>query len=1029
MASSHEDETGTSDSWFRLQVLFKAALERSPNERAVFLDKTCGEDADLRTRVEKLLEAGQAASDFLEEPAVIDGIDAAPADFAEALVGRTIGQYSIRKLIATGGMGAVYQAEQAHPKRTVALKIIRPGLASRELLRRFDHEAEVLGLLQHPGIAQIFEAGTADTGLGLQPFFAMELIDGRPLTDYADAHGLGTRQRLELLAKVCDAIQHAHQKGVIHRDLKPGNILVDRSAQPKILDFGVARLTDSDIQTTTLRTDIGQLIGTIPYMSPEQVSGNPANLDTRSDVYALGVVGYELLAGRLPYDLRNKRIPEAVRVIGEEDPTPLSSINKVFRGDLETIVAKALEKDKSRRYPSASDLAQDIRRYLGDEPIAARPASSWYQLRKFARRNRRLVYSLGVLAFVLVAGITASTIFALGQARARVAETKARKQAQTERKRAEQVARFTRKMLSGINPEIARDLDTRLMRIILDEAADRIKTELADQPLVEAAIRTTIGKTYSSIGEYDTAEQQFVAARNLYERMFGEKHPDTLRSISNLANLYRLQGRYDEAEVLHLQTLGTQKEALGEPHPDTLNSMHGLALVYEDQGRYAEAESLYLRTLEMQRRVLGEDHPDTLGNIDNLANLYMRQGRYAKAEPLYLKTLERRNRVLGKEHPDTLDTMNNLANLHRRQGRYAEAERLHLKVLKTRQRVLGEEHPRTLSSMINLGIVYAIQRKYADAEPLFARALEIQKRLLGEEHPDTLKMMNNLAVLYHSQGRYADAVPHYLKVMETRKRVLGDEHPDTLKMMNNLAALYFQQGRYTEAEPLYVEALTIQKRVLGEEHPDTLGSAYNLAMLYRNQGRYAEAEPLYLKVLETSRRVLGDEHQDTMSSMSSLADLYRVQGRTAEAEPLFREALAIRRKVLGNEHPDVADTLHDFGMLLLIKGACAEAEPLLRESLAIRRKALPEGHWLIFNTQSVLGASLTAQGTFDEAEPMLLEAYAGLNGKPDAIPAVERDQRLRQAIERIANLYEAWGKSQRASEWRVKLQNQGTKAQ
>ncbi len=329
--------------------------------------------------------------------------------------GTVISDYRIERILGEGGMGVVYVARQARPDRQVALKVIRPGLASPQMLRRFEHEAEVLGRLLHPGIAQIYEAGMADAGYGLQPFFAMELVQGQALTEYVKERNLSTRQRMELLAKVCDAVEHAHQKGVIHRDLKPGNILVTDDGQPKILDFGVARATDSDLQQTTMQTDVGALVGTLPYMSPEQVGGDPAELDTRSDVYALGVILFELLAGRLPYSLERRMIHEAVRVIREEEPTRLSSINKTLRGDVETIVAHALEKEKCHRYQSASGLAGDIRRYLADEPITARPASTWYQVRKFSRRNRGLVGGVAATFVVLVVGLVVS-LYAFAQA-------------------------------------------------------------------------------------------------------------------------------------------------------------------------------------------------------------------------------------------------------------------------------------------------------------------------------------------------------------------------------------------------------------------------------------------------------------------------------------------------------------------------------------------------------------------------------------------------------------------------------------
>lgn len=412
---------------------------REKVEKLVRGDLSGAEAAALRQEIE-------ASPDLLElyeecranEAFVADLGDRPPTDLLSATrtaggrrgpvggpeLGQRIGSYTLIEEIGQGGMGVVYLAEQEHPRRKVALKLIQPGRTSASLLRRFEHEAEVLGRLQHPGIAQIYEAGTADTGHGPQPYFAMEFIEGRSLARYAEEQQLGTRARLELLARICDAVHHAHQKGIIHRDLKPGNILVTADGQPKVLDFGVARATDADLQTATLQTDIGQFIGTVPYMSPEQVSGDPAELDTRSDVYALGVIAYELLAGTPPYDLRQKMIHEAVRIIREETPAPLSSLNRVLRGDVETIVGKALEKEKERRYASANDLASDIRRYLADEPIVARPPSTVYQLRKFAKRNRVATVAAAAV-FVTLISTTLISTYAYWQASSALEERNA----------------------------------------------------------------------------------------------------------------------------------------------------------------------------------------------------------------------------------------------------------------------------------------------------------------------------------------------------------------------------------------------------------------------------------------------------------------------------------------------------------------------------------------------------------------------------------------------------------------------------
>jgi hypothetical protein len=397
--------------WRNLEEIYHAARACVPDECSGFLAEACGGDEDLRREIESLLANDVSGDSRLDRPVWTDSGSAMTiSQPAAGAAGRTlpayIGRYRILRLIGEGGMGTVYEAEQQQPRRIVALKVIRPGSMSPERLRRFEQESQALGRLQHPGIAQVFEAGTADPGFGPQPYFAMEFIRGETLRDYMQVHQPSSRQRLELMAKVADAVNHAHQRGLIHRDLKPGNILVDETGQPKVLDFGVARVTDSDTQATR-QTDLGELVGTLAYMSPEQVLADPMELDTRSDVYALGVNLYELLAGRLPYVI-SKKLHEAVKTIREEDPTRLSSVSRAYRGDIETIVAKALEKDKARRYASAADLAADIRRYLNHVPIAARPASTTYQVRKFVRRHKAFVFGLAAVFSVLLAGIVVS---------------------------------------------------------------------------------------------------------------------------------------------------------------------------------------------------------------------------------------------------------------------------------------------------------------------------------------------------------------------------------------------------------------------------------------------------------------------------------------------------------------------------------------------------------------------------------------------------------------------------------------------
>jgi eukaryotic-like serine/threonine-protein kinase len=799
------------------------------------------------------------------------GVARAPARHPAA-----IGRYRILRLVGEGGMGSVYEAEQEQPRRIVALKVIKPGLAEPDLLWRFQQESQALARLQHPGIAQIYEAGAEDGGAGLQPFFAMEFIRGRLLLHYADEHRLNTRQRLELMAKVCEAVHHAHQRGLIHRDLKPGNILVDEAGQPKVLDFGVARVTDSDVEATQ-QTDVGQLVGTLAYMSPEQVLADPLALDTRSDVYALGVILYQLLAGRLPYQISPK-VHEAVRAIQEDDPAPLSSINRSYRGDVETIVAKALEKDKARRYASAADLAGDIRRYLQDEPIIARPASAIYQLEKFARRHRTLVTAIAAVFVVLVAGIILSTREAV---LARQAEQTA--QAVNDFLQNDLLAQASAASQSGPSTRPDPHLE---VRTALDRAAARIAGKFGRQPEVEAAIRDTIGQTYKDLGLYPEARMHLERALDLYRRVLGAENPKTLNIMRRLGATAQLQGRYGEAEALLNQALQIQRRVLGREHPDTLDSMNNLAITYQFQGKYAQAEALYRQTLEIQRRVLGKEHPDTLISMNNLADAYERQGKYSEAEALVSQTLDIKRRVLGREHPQTLNSMNGLAVVYLDQGKYAQAETLQRQTLDIKRRALGREHPDTLASMNNLANSYYEQGKYAQAEALQRQTLDIERRVLGKEHLDTLGSMNNLADARYQQGKYAEAEALFTQTLEISRRVLGSENPYTLSFLSDMAGMYQRQGKYDKAETIAAQSLAGQRHTLGAENPDTMDALAGLALAYQSEGKFAENEPLAREAVEFDRRKRPDDWQRFRAECLLGASLAG-QKKYAEAEPLL----------------------------------------------------------------------------------------------------------------------------------------------
>ncbi|MHC4080278.1 MAG: serine/threonine protein kinase [Planctomycetota bacterium] len=641
----------TDPQWEQLKGIVADALEREPAQRAAFLDSACGGDVELRHQADALLDIEEEAESYFE--ATTQSV--APVQKTDG-VGRTLGRFTTRRVIASGGMGTIYEALQDHPRRQVALKVLRHGAASSTALRRFRHEAEILGRLRHPNIAQIHDAGTFDDGAGVQPYFAMELVKGRPLIEYCEAAELSTHDRLSLFTKVCNAVQYAHYQGVIHRDLKPDNILVDDFGEPKVLDFGVARATDADIQLTTVKTDIGQLIGTVPYMSPEQVTGDPTDVDTRSDVYSLGVVLYELLGGQLPHDLRGKSIPDAVRVIQESDPKPLSSISRVYRGDIDTIVSKALEKEKERRYQTAAELAADIGRYRADVPIVARPASTFYQLRKFARRNRALVGGVIGMFVLLVAGTTLSSI-GFWQA------DKQRQTAESQADKAQRINDFLERLLVAANPYTG-DREVTVAEV-LEQARERIDAEFAAYPEVAARLHLLIGRSYRRLGKLPEAVAELRKAYEQSRDLLGHDDLQTLGALMMLADTLTKQGDSESIPLARLH-LKHRRRLHGETDARTIDAMlvYGWALSWAmDDANVAEAEKVFRQARQMSIQVSGESHKKTVSITKALGNNLLHQYKLAQAEETLRSVLDWCEKRPGDDRTDQLQCAESMVDL------------------------------------------------------------------------------------------------------------------------------------------------------------------------------------------------------------------------------------------------------------------------------------------------------------------------------------------------------------------------------
>jgi len=748
-----------------LKQLFAEASEKLGEERERFLVERCGQDQTLRATLDRLLNADDAVSTSF--------LAGQPSTTPETAIPARIGRFRVLRKIGEGGMGAVFEAEQDHPRRKVALKVIRMSMASDSLRRRFGHEVEILGQLKHPGIAQVYEAGTHDDGAGPMPYFAMEYVQGRALLDFAKHRGLTIRARLDLMAQICNAVHHAHQKGVIHRDLKPANVIVEESdgaVQPKILDFGVARAIRSDVQLVTMHTEVGQLIGTLSYMSPEQVTGRPEDLDVRSDVYALGVMLYELLAERLPYDLRDRSIPEAGTVIREEEPSRLSSINTALRGDIETIVGKALSKEKERRYQSAAEFGDDLRRFLNDEPIIARPASRAYHLRKFAQRHKGLVGGVAVAFAVLLMAIA-------GVSLALVRTTRAEQAALRSAAKATAVSKFLQNMLAGVDPEdIGQGALT--VREVLDHAAARLERELDDQPEVAASVHQTLGNHYSTLGLYIEADRHLRKAVELRRTFTTGDDPELAETLTYLAA--NLQDKRDiaDAEAPTREALDMRRRLFGQDSLEVAESLHDLAALLVETGRAREAEPVARESLDIRRRLLGAEHAVVALSTGMLGWSLMALGRLDEAETAMRNAVEMVRRLPGDNEPMLAARLSFLSHVLRARGNYVEEERVVREAIDIRSRRLAADHPALGWNLVCLARVRRTLGDLEEAETTCRKALDIYTKKRGPQHKDLADCQQLMAQIYDDRGRFVEAEPLWSACLEMRRKLLPPEHPD-----------------------------------------------------------------------------------------------------------------------------------------------------------------------------------------------------------------------------------------------------------
>jgi len=876
--------------WDQVKEILAQALEQRPTERDDFVRRACGENAALRAEVQSLLVNYDRADSLLENSPAADALSFQP-DLPE----KNIGVYRIIREIGRGGMAVVYLGERddQNYRKRVAIKMVRPGIGTEQVLLRFRNERQTLAALDHPNIVKLLDGASTEDGL---PYLVMDYVEGVPINEYCDVNRLSVSGRVQLFRSVCSAVQYAHQNLVIHRDLKPGNILITKEGLARLLDFGIAKLLNPEFVQAPLVTRTDSRPMTPEYASPEQVRGDTVTIAT--DIYSLGVMLYEILTGHRPYEVADSSWGEIERLVcDKEPPRPSTKIAldrervkataqlrsaepkqlvSLLRGDLDWITMKALEKDPSRRYATASELSADLGRYLCHEPVLARPASTAYRARKYVRRHPAGV-AIAAGLVLLLAGFAIMQSIQL-------------RRITRERDRANRITSFMEGIFKVSDPSEARG-NSITAREILDKSSADIGTGLEKDPELQAEMMFVMGDVYRGLGLFPRAQDLYQRSAEIRGRVLGPENLDTLKSLDDLGWILNQEGHAAEAEKLQRQTVGTRRRVFGDKNLDTLKSMSNLAWTLDREGRYAESEELDREILDARRRMNEPDDREAAVIMNNLAATLGHEGRYAEAEQMKRQTLALRQRTLGPENPDTLTAMNNLAYTLRQEGRDAEAEKL--------------------------------QRATLDA----------QRHVLGPEHPDTLRSMNNLGAVLYSEGRFPEAEQLQREALDAKRRVLGPEHQDTLWAMHELARSLRGEGHYGEAERLLRQTLEIQRRVLGPDAPNTLETMDDLGPLLSQEGHLAEAENLQRQTVDSARRVYGPEHPFTLETSDHLARVLEKRGAYDEAEKLARETLATQRRVLGSQHPDVGDTSYDLAVILAHKGQRDEALSVLRQAV------------------------------------------------------------------------------------------------
>jgi serine/threonine-protein kinase len=1007
-----------SDRWQKIEFLFEEALKLDSSERENYLFKESGDDKEIFDEVISLLREDSNIHTILRED--LSG----PAKLSDSInyEGKVIGTYKIIQKIATGGMGSVFLAERADGQfeQKVALKLIKAGLNSLEIIKRFQYERQILARLQHPNIARLLDGGLTDEGL---PYFTMEYVEGEPIDKYCNTHNLSIDERLKLFLKVCSAIHYAHRNLVIHRDLKPGNILITKDGNVKLLDFGIAKVftEDEDVEQTMM-TRTGLFVMTPEYASPEQIRGEV--ITTATDVYSLGLILYQLLTGSFPYEIKSITPLELERVICHTNPDKPSTLvtktfktavekdsNKIFEqrnidavklrkkllGDLDNICLMALRKEPERRYSSAEQFKNDIEKYLEGLPVIAHPPTIKYRTSKFIQRHKAGL-TAGALALILISFLTTFYFIQLKEERDR---------AQLEATKSAKVSEFLQNIFEVSDPSESRGQNI-TARELLDRGATKIEAELKDQPDVKATMQEVIGRVYTKLGLYNEAEPMIENSLKIRSELFGAKSIESSKSLTALGILSNLQGNYEKAEELLTEAINIQKDLLPENELEKGKALNELATNYSITGKFDKSDSLYKKVIELYYKNNIKENETLFTVMNNLALSMHESGNFDEADSLFRLAYNHQKKFYdNKPHPELATTTYNYAQLLRDRGNLDEAEKMFKESLEMDKILNGPEHPDVAYSLQGLASIYRTTGKYSESEKLYRESLQIRRKLLGDEHPDVGHSLTNFGLLLIAMKNYDEAEKIFNEALNIQLKNLGEEHRSVTNIYERLGAVYLGKGELKKAERLYNKALSINKKILGENHFATASDFINLSKVKSAMKDFESAIVLCKKGIELAETVEGKESAFLTGTYSILAKIYLEKGDFKTSDSLYRISINMFEKIYGRNYIRTAMTMVNFSYLLLKMDSVRQAYNYAMEGIKILQGNREFEPVNIASSESIVGEILTTMRNYDQAEKMLIKSYSSLNKELG-----NNNKLTKESLKRLVNLYKVWGKNE-----------------